>query len=141
MTSAHANKLRVVLDTNVYFSAFSHPKGPPSRIWRRAVSRSFILLVSRDILREIAGVLREDLKWQEPEIVEQLKLIVKVAEIVSPKITLQVIAEDPTDDRPLECAVAGRADLIVSGDRHLRELKHFQEIGIVQPSDFLRTLG
>src|ERR1039457_7108848 len=93
MTTAPANKLRVVLDTNVYFSAFSHHKGQPSRIWRKAVSRSFILLVSPDILREIAGVLREDLKWHEPEIVAQLKLIVKVAEIVSPKITLQVIVE------------------------------------------------
>jgi putative PIN family toxin of toxin-antitoxin system len=99
------------------------------------------LLVSPAILREIAGVLREDLKWEEPDIVAQLKLVAKVAEIISPQITLQVIAEDPTDDRILECAVAGRANLIVSGDRHLRRLKSFREIGIVQPSDFLRTLG
>ena len=132
--------LRVVLDTNVYFSAFTH-QGTPFRIWQKALSRSFILLVSPDVLREIAGVLREDLKWEEPDIVAQLKLIVKVAEIISPKIALQVVAEDPTDDRILECAVAGRAHLIVSGDRHLRKLKFFREIGIVQPSDFLRTLG
>jgi predicted nucleic acid-binding protein len=95
MTTAPVNKLRVVLDTNVYFSAFTH-QGAPFRIWQKAA--------------------------------------------LCPKITLQVIAEDPTDDRILECAVAGRADLIVSGDRHLRKLKSFREIGIVQPSDFLRTL-
>ena len=52
-----------------------------------------------------------------------------------------MIAEDPTDDRVLECALAGRADLIVSGDCHLRKLKFFRNIGIVQPNDFLRTLG
>src|SRR5271157_3074877 len=128
MTTAPANKLRVVLDTNVYFSAFTHYQGPPFRIWRKAVNRSFILLVSPAILREIAGVLREDLQWQATDIVAHLKLVA-------------VIAEDPTDDRILECALAGRADLVVSGDRHLRKLKTFRNIGIVQPSDFLRALG
>ena len=140
MTTAPANKLRVVFDTNVYFSAFTHPLGPPFRIWRKAVNRNFVLLVSPAILREIAHVLRDVLQWQETEIVAQLKLVAKVAEIISPTVRLRVIAEDPTDARVLECALAGRADLIVSGDRHLRKLKSFRNIGIVQPSDFLRTL-
>ena len=131
----------MVFDTNVYFSAFTHPLGPPFRIWQRAINRSFILLVSPVILREVAHVLRDLLQWLEPDIAAHLKIVAKVAEIVSPKFSLQVIAEDPTDDRILECAVAGRADLIVSGDRHLRKLKSFRNIGIVQPSDFLRTLG
>lgn len=141
MTIAPPNKLRVVLDTNVYFSAFTHPQGPPFRIWRKAVNRSFTLLVSPAILREIAGVLREVVHWRETDIVAHLKLVAKVAEIISPTINLRVIADDPTDDRILECAVAGMADLVVSGDRHLRKLKSYKSIGIVQPSDFLRTLA
>ena len=141
MTTAPASKLRVVLDTNVYFSAFTHRLGPPFRIWEKAVNHNFILLVSPAILREIAHVFRDVLQWRDTEIVAQLKIVAKVAEIVSPTIRLRVIAEDPTDDRILECAVAGTADLIVSGDRHLRKLKSFGNIGIVQPSDFLRTLG
>ena len=84
---------------------------------KKAVNRSFVLLSSPAILREIAGVLREDLQWHEAEIVAHLKLVARIAEIVSPKIGLQVISEDPTDDRILECAVAGRADLIVSGGK------------------------
>jgi putative PIN family toxin of toxin-antitoxin system len=131
----------VVLDTNVYFSAVTHHRGPPFRIWQEAINRSFILLASPPILREIAGVLREDLHWREEDIVAHLKLVARVAGIVSPKIALRIIAEDPTDDRILECALAGAADLIVSGDRHLRKLKSFRNIGIVRPSDFLRTLG
>jgi putative PIN family toxin of toxin-antitoxin system len=106
----------VVFDTNVYFSAFTHPLGPPFRIWQKAVNRSFVLLVSPAILREIAHVLRDVLQWQEAEIVAQLKLVARVAEIVSPKVHLRVIAGDPTDDRILECALAGGAGLIVSGD-------------------------
>jgi predicted nucleic acid-binding protein len=82
-----------------------------------------------------------DLAWSESEIIAQLKLVVRVAKIVEPKFTLEVITADPDDDRILECAVAGNADLIVSGDRHLTKFKAFRSIGIVRPIDFLRTLG
>lgn len=97
--------------------------------------------MSPAILREIAHVLRDVLQSSEADIVAHLKLAARVAEIVSPTISLRVIADDPADDRILECAVGGKADLIVSGDRHLRKLKSFRNIGIIQPSDFLRTLG
>jgi uncharacterized protein len=141
MSVAKPAKLRAVLDTNVYFSAFLSPKGVTFRIWQAAIRRQFVLLVSPAIMREIAEVLRLDLRWQESEIVAQLKLISRVAEIVVPKINLQVIKADPDDDKFLECAVEGRADLIVSGDRHLTRLKSFRGIGIVRPIDFQRSLG
>jgi predicted nucleic acid-binding protein len=80
-------------------------------------------------------------QWQEAEIVAQLKLVARIAEIITPTVRLKVIAEDPTDDRILECALAGAADRIVSGDLHLRKLKSFRNIGIVPANDFLHTLG
>ena len=105
------------------------------------MERKYTLLISPLILGELADVLRLDLEWTEPEIVARLKLIVRVAKIVEPRIALQAIADDPDDDRILECAVEGKADLIVSGDRHLTRLRTFRGIGIVRPADFLRTLG
>jgi len=89
----------------------------------------------------LADVLRTDLQLSEPEIVAQLKRVLRVANIVQPKITLTVVKADPDDDRILECAVAGNADVVVSGDHHLTRLKSFQGIGIMRPVDFLRTLG
>ena len=71
----------------------------------------------------------------------RLKLLAKVADIVMPTAALQVIKEDDDDNRILECAVAGKADLIVSNDHHLRRLKTYEGIGIVHPIDFRRTLG
>ena len=132
---------RVVLDTNVYFSAPHRTQGAPFELWRRAVRRQYVLVVSPAIIRELAEVLRSDFQWPEPDIVDQLKLVVRVAEVVEPKIALHVIAADPDDDRVLECALAGNADLIVSGDSHLIRLKTFQGIGIVRPMDFLRILS
>ena len=112
----------------------------PFQLWRRAVRGEYTLLISPAIIREVADVLRTDLQRSEPEIVAQLKHVVRVAKIVEPKLTLEVIASDPDDDRILECAVAGNADLIVSYDHHLTRVKAFEGIGIVRPIDLLRTL-
>jgi len=93
------------------------------------------------MLRELADVLRTDLGRAEPEIIAQLKRVIRVAKIVNPKLTLNVVKADPDDDRIFECAVAGNADVLVSGDHHLTRLKSFQGIGIMRPVDFLRALG
>ncbi|HTS49979.1 MAG TPA: putative toxin-antitoxin system toxin component, PIN family [Bryobacteraceae bacterium] len=133
-------QLKAVLDTNVYVSAFHSMRGAPFELWRSAIRRKYLLLVSPAIIGELASVLRADLAWPEEEIVAQLKLVVRVASMVQPTFTLEVIARDRDDDRILECAVAGKADLIVSGDRHLTRLKTFQSIAIVRPADFLRMM-
>src|SRR5215471_7853073 len=141
MTSAPASGLRAVLDTNVYLSAFAYPTRPLAEVWRHALRRRYTLLVSPAILREVGQTLRSVLAWGDAQVIAQLKLIVRAAEVVVPTITLQVITADPADDRVLECAVAGHADVIVSGDRHLRKLRRYENIPIVRPVDFLRTLG
>jgi hypothetical protein len=92
-------------------------------------------------MRELARVLRDRAGWQDAEVLAQLKLLARVAEIASPTITLQAVPADESDNRILECAVAGQADLIVSGDHHLKSLKTYQGIAIVRPMDFSRTLG
>jgi putative PIN family toxin of toxin-antitoxin system len=134
-------QLKAVLDTNVYVSAFHNTRGVPFQLWRCAIERKYRLVISPALVRELAGVLKEDLLWPESDVVEQLKLIVRVATIVQPAMSLRVIAADPDDDRVLECALEARADLIVSGDRHLTSLKSFQDIAIVRPADFLRALA
>ena len=140
-TARPGGPLKVVLDTNVYFSAFKGTRGVPFELWERALRREYVLLVSPAIIRELAEVLRSGLRWPEAEIIAQLKLVVRVAKVVEPRTTIQVVKADPDDDRILECALAGDADLIVSGDRHLTRLKTFEGIGIMRPADFLKTLG
>lgn len=140
MRTAKPGSLRVVLDTNVYFSAFTN-KGLPFLLWQRAVRREYTLVISPAIFRELGGVLRRRAGWEDAEIVSQLKLLARAGEIVSPARTIQAIQDDDDDNRILECAVEGKVDLIVSSDHHLRRLKTFQGIGILHPIDFRRTLG
>jgi len=133
--------LRAVVDTNVFVSAFLHPGRPLFQIVRLAAERRYRLLISPAIVRELGRVLEEEFDIEERVKIRRLKTLTRAAEIVTPSMTLDVIKEDPPDNRILECAVEGKADLIVSGNRHLLRLKSYQSISIVRPIDFLRTLG
>src|ERR687891_1104168 len=109
--------LRVVLDTNVYASAFKFPHGKVASIWEHALKGTYTLLISPYIVAELAGVLREKFKWPEGEIKARAKRFSRIAEIVTPKIVPHVIEDDPADDHILACAQEGQADLIVSGEK------------------------
>jgi putative PIN family toxin of toxin-antitoxin system len=135
MNTASAGKLRVVLDSNVYVSAFLNERGNPFRIWCAALEGPYDLIISPPMVDGLGGVLRAVLAWGDARVTVQMKLVTRVARIIVPHTTLGEITWDD-DNRILECAVAGKADLIVSGDRHLADLKHFRGNGIVRPADF-----
>jgi uncharacterized protein len=131
--------LRAVLDTNIYISAFEFPKGRNALLWRAAREGRFQLLVSPMIAR----VLRNDFGWQEDGIHVLVRRIVEVAGagLCAPRTTVYAVAADPDDNHILECAMDGKADLIVSNDRHLLDLKEYAGMPIVGSVDFRRTLG
>jgi len=131
----------VVVDTNVYISAFLYPQRPVFQVWRQALLRRYQLITSPAIIREVGHILRRDLAWEDLRVTRRLKLLARISALVTPTVVLDVITADPPDNRILECAVEGKADLIVSGDLHLRRLKAYQGIPVVRPTDFLRTLG
>jgi putative PIN family toxin of toxin-antitoxin system len=132
--------LRVVLDTNTYVAAFLRPNGKYAMLWQAALERRYVLLSSSPLCSELAGVLRRQPEWTEDAVQGIVRAVAGVAELVHPTPALQAAA-DPDDDRVLECAIAGKADLIVSNDRHLRTLRTFRGISIVTGSDFRRILG
>jgi putative PIN family toxin of toxin-antitoxin system len=130
-----------VLDSNVYVSAFTNTHSLAFRLWILAYLRRYRLLVSPAVIDELGGVLRLKFGWPDDAVTRNLKLLTKVAEMVSPRTTLRVIEEDDDDNRILECALEGRADLIVTSDSDLLRLESFRSIGIVRPVDFHLTLG
>jgi putative PIN family toxin of toxin-antitoxin system len=141
MSTAVSESLRVVLDTNVLVSAFTHQQGLSFQIWQMAIQRRFRLLLSPQIVAELARVLRMKFTWDDARLQPEMKFPVRTAEMIVPKQTLRVVPEDDDDNRILECAAAGNAGLIVSSDRHLRKLKSYEGMGIVTPMDFRRILA
>lgn len=129
-------KPKVVLDTNVLISGLW--RGVPGDVleeWKRG---KFILLISSPILNEYLTVLSRFIK--DPKLIAEWAALLTAkgrSEWVNPKKTLLVISEDPSDNRFLECAVEGKADVIVSGDKHLLDLKFYKDIPILTPRQYL----
>lgn len=132
---------KVVLDTNIYVSALLNRKSSLFNLVNQGVKREYQILISSSIIQEIGRVLRKKFVLNDLEIKAALGFITKRALIVKSDITLNVIKHDPPDNRILECALASKAHLIVSGDSDLLRLKMFEGIPIIRPVDFLRILG
>ena len=137
--------MRIVLDANVLVSALISRKGAPARLLEYWQEERFDVVISPAILREVQRVLhypKLQQRYQLPEegIQRLLRLLRRQAIGVEPSEELTVIQHDPTDNRYLECAVAGEADIIVSGDHHLVELGEHQGVQILTPAGSLALL-
>lgn len=131
--------MRIVLDTNVVVSSLWG--GPPKRIMEACFACRVKLLISRPILDEYFSVLsRFDLQDEDADILEALFADRKRTEMLAPEVHIRAIAADPSDNKFLECAVEGRAEYLVSGDKHLLGLKLFRGIPILAPRAFLRRI-
>jgi putative PIN family toxin of toxin-antitoxin system len=135
---ANRPMLKVVIDTNVFISAFYLPDSRPAAVVFLARRKRILNFISPQILKEIERILQKKLLWDNAKTESAVSRIRNFSEMVHPKERLEVIADDP-DNRILECAVEGQAEFIISGDKHLLNLKAYQRIAIVTPVDFLES--
>jgi len=131
--------MRVVLDTNIFISAMLG--GTLGIIVDQWKAGKFTLIVTVAIAREYLDVInRPKFKIPEDEIGATTNYLLQIAEFVTPEEEINIIAADATDNKFLEAAVAGKANLIVSGDGHLLELKSFRSIPIITAREFIAQL-
>jgi hypothetical protein len=137
--------MKVVIDTNVFISRFLSPQGTPARIIELAEAGAFHVLVSETLVSEYERTLQyEHVRKVHGLTAEQLQKwasnLRRIALFVQPTTPIDVIFRDPDDNKFIECALAGGADYIVSGDKHLLDLREYAGIRILSPADFLRVL-
>jgi putative PIN family toxin of toxin-antitoxin system len=124
--------LRVVFDTNVLISAIISD-GRPRELLMKGISKEFAIVTSDLLLRELGTVLRRPkFKTDEDEIHRIILALMQVAEVVEVVSKFNLVKEDPKDDVVVETAYDGKANFIVSGDRHLLALNSFRGIKIVR---------
>ena len=127
--------MRIVIDTNVLVSAVLG--GASSEVLDLLKSNQFSLIASIEILNEYSDVLNRP-KFNLPrKVVDDIMLyLYQISIFVIPDEAVDIIT-DESDNRFLEAATAGKADFIVSGDRHLLGLVRYEETEIIKVKDFL----
>jgi putative PIN family toxin of toxin-antitoxin system len=131
--------IKVVLDTNVFVSSFFG--GNPRKVVNLWKTGEVILCLSRPIIDEYIEVLRRLGLQDEKELGELLSLFARgfhaVFAVKTPE--LYVVEDDPDDNKFIECAVALKADFIISGDKALTAIQDYMGIRIVKPKEFITT--
>lgn len=131
--------LGVTADTNIYISALEFG-GLPRQFLDLARGGLFRLDISEAIKQEILQVLRSKFEYPADALIAVQERLASVTRLVQPAQTIKAITTDPSDNRILECAVAAKSEVIVSGDRHLLLLGSHAGIPVMKVADFLERL-
>lgn len=131
--------MRVVPDTNVLVSAIVFG-GPPGRLIELAAEGHLQLVLSPPLMDELREVLRRKFGFSDAAGYQAETLLRRISTVVEPQREVAIIIEDPEDNRVLEAALAGDAEAIVSGDRHLLNLGRFGNIPIMSPRELLKRI-
>ena len=129
--------MKIVLDTNVFISGiFFH--GPPAQILDAWKKSKIQIVLSKEIINEyqrVAEALSE--KFPEIDISSIIDLVAIHAKIIDTEGIEVFECEDPDDNKFIECAIASKTKLIVSGDKHLLKISGYREIVVHNPRNFV----
>ena len=133
--------LRVVADTNVLVSAVV-AKGNEYLLLKETKSGHVRFVISLQIIKELKGVLsRPKFGFSDKQVESVVKHIISISEIIVATSIVNVVKEDPSDNKIIEAAIDGEADYIVSGDKDLLRLLKFRNIKIIPAAAFLRLIS
>lgn len=128
--------MKVVFDTNILVSALVFPGGRGEAALQRILKEQDQLIISKPILDELLGVLGRKFARDAEELAHVAVFISELGILVRPRQKLQVLADDP-DNRILECAIAGGADAVVTGDKALLKLRKYLDVRILGLQEYL----
>ncbi|MDO9123954.1 MAG: putative toxin-antitoxin system toxin component, PIN family [Deltaproteobacteria bacterium] len=128
--------MKVVFDTNIFISAFVIPGSQAEKAMLRIIEGMDVLLLSKGILDELLSVLSIKFSRDREEISRLAVILSEMAEWVDPSKKIKVLSDEP-DNRILECAVSGNADVIVTGDKEILRLGEYEKIKIISLKEYL----
>jgi putative PIN family toxin of toxin-antitoxin system len=144
MRSSRKRKPVVVLDTNVWVSAMIWG-GAPAKIVEAAERGEIEVIASMEIISEIGDVLsysKIESVYSEAGLSRRdlVEAVFRVARIINVDMKAEAVAEDPSDNKFIECALVGGAGYVVSGDRHLIKLGSYNGVRVLSVSEFLKII-
>ncbi|PIN74883.1 putative toxin-antitoxin system toxin component, PIN family [Candidatus Woesearchaeota archaeon CG10_big_fil_rev_8_21_14_0_10_37_12] len=130
--------IRVVLDTNIFISGIFWPGNYCAQIIDAWKEGKFETVTSEEIVKELVETLFEfKIKLTEEKISAWEKEILERSLIVAPINKLDLVKDDPDDNKFFEAAIAANAQYIVSQDKHHLRIGEFKGIKVLTPEEFL----
>lgn len=128
----------IVFDTNVLISSTLWYNSSANKLLTKLIKEDAEIFTTLEILEEYIRVLKRDFKYDDEEIKYIIGKLLCFLKIVRPLEKINVIMEDPEDNKILECAEFSNSEVILTYDKHLLKLKKYKEIVILTPEEFTK---
>ena len=128
--------MRVVFDTNIFISAFVIPGSQAEKAIHKIIEEEDSLLISKDIIDEVLSVLSAKFGRDKEGLSHVAVTLSDLAELVKPARRVNIFKDEP-DNRILECALSGEANLLVTGDKKILQLREYKGVKIVSLREYL----
>ena len=130
--------MRVTVDTNFLISATQWDYSVAHKLLKKFILSDVVIFTTQDILDETSEVLERDFKYSKSEAKNIIEKILLFADLIEPKQKVDIIKDDPDDNKVVECAIESSSDYIISYDKHLLKLEEYKRIKIVKPEKILK---
>ncbi|HLA51262.1 MAG TPA: putative toxin-antitoxin system toxin component, PIN family [Thermodesulfobacteriota bacterium] len=128
--------MRIIFDTNIFISAFILPGSSAEKAILKVIEGPDELIISHDIIDEVLTILSNKFSRNREALSRTAVNLAEIGIIVKPTERINIFQDEP-DNRILECAAAGKADAIVTGDKEMLKLGSYKEIKIITLKDYL----
>ena len=131
--------MKIVIDTNLFVAGYFNKDSASAKILKMVKERKLQMLWTEEIKEEVERII-ENIKAKK-KFQREIQKIFREENKVEPRFRIKEIKEDPEDNKFLECAYFGKAEVIISSDRHLLSLGEFQGTPIYTPKTFIEKYG
>ncbi len=128
--------MKIVFDTNIFISAIVIPDSIAEKVILKIIQGNDSLIISKEIIDEVLTVLSAKFNRDIEAISHAAYYLSELAQMVKPTRKIHILRDEP-DNRILECALSGKADAIVTGDKEMLKLREYKEIKIISLKEYL----
>jgi len=128
--------MKVTVDTNFLISATQWDYSVAHKLLKKFILSDAEIFTTQDILDETAEVLERDFEYSKGDAENIIEKILLFAKLIKTKQKIDVVKDDPDDNKVIECAIESSSDYIITYDKHLLKLKDYKGIKIITPEEF-----
>jgi len=129
--------MRVVFDTNIFISAFAILGSQAEKAILKIIEGDDTLLLSKEIIDEVLSILSTKFSRDREALSHVAVILSELGELVTPTKRISILRDEP-DNRILECALSGNADVIVTGDKDMLKLRLYEKVRIISLKEYLK---
>ncbi len=130
--------MKVVFDTNIFISALVIPRSQAEKAISKIIEGDDILLISKEIIDEVLSVLSSKFNRDREALSHVAVTLSDLGELITPTKRIGIL-RDESDNRILECALSGHADVIVTGDKDMLKLGIYKNVRIISLKEYLES--